>query len=146
MPASSKMFGRFLMSLANKEVNMNTDVFKVMLVTSAWTPDQDTMQYKSAVTNEASGTGYTAGGATLSSQSVTYDAASNTLKFDASDVSWNNSTIAARYAVVYNSSPGSDATRNLVAYTDYGETVSTTNGSFQAIWNTGGIITIAAAA
>lgn len=145
MPATSKMFGRLLMSLANKEINMNTDTFKVMLVTSAWTPDQDTMQYKSAVTNEASGAGYTAGGLTLASQAVTYDAATNTLKFDASDVSWNNSTIAARYAVVYDATPGSDATRPLVAYTDYGENVSTTNGTFQAIWNSAGIVTITAA-
>ena len=145
MPASSKMFGRFLMSLANKEVNMNTDSFKVMLVTSAWTPDQDTMQYKSAVTNESSGAGYTAGGATLSSQALTYDAATNTMKFDASDVSWNNSTVQARYAVIYDATPGSDATRPLVAYTDYGENVTTTNGPFQAIWNANGIVTITAA-
>ena len=142
MAETSKMFGPFALSLANKEVNLFTDTFKLMLVTEAWTPNQDTMRYKSAVTNEASGAGYTAGGATLSSQSVTYDPATNVLKFDASDVAWNNTTIEARYAVLYDATPGADANRPLVSYTDYGKTIGAVNGPFQGIWNADGIIKI----
>lgn len=146
MAPVAKMFGRLPMSLANKEINLTTDTFKVMLVTDAWTPNQDTMQYKSSVTNEASGGGYTAGGATLTSVQLTYDATTNVMKWTAANVSWNNSTIAGvRYAVVYCSTPGSDATRPLLAYTDYGETVSTTNGPFQAIWSSDGILRISVA-
>lgn len=52
-----------------------TDTIKVMLTTSAYTPNRDTHETKADVTNEISGTGYTAGGVTLASKTITYTAA-----------------------------------------------------------------------
>lgn len=145
MAVSAKWYGLGLKSLANKEVDWDTDVIKVMLCTSTYSPDQDTHQYKSSVTNEVSGTGYTAGGATLTTSAPTYTAGTNTLVLDAADVSWPNSTIVARYAVVYDSTPATDATRPLLGYVDFGQDVSTTAGTFSIVWDAAGILTISAA-
>jgi len=52
------------------------------------------------------------------------------LQFDAADPSWTSSTITARYAVIYDRTPASDATRPLLALIDFGSNQSTTNGTF----------------
>lgn len=145
MAVTAKMYGLFLKSLANKEVDLDSDSLKVMLCTSAYTPNQDTHQYKSSVTNEVTGTGYTAGGATLGSVTVVYDAPSNTLTLDAADASWPTSTLTARYAVVYDSTPATDATRPLIAYVDFGADVSSTAATFTLAWDAAGIVTLTAA-
>ena len=145
MAVTATLFGGFLQSLANKEIDLDTDTLKVMLCTSTYAPNQDTHRYKSSVTNEVAGTGYTATGATLTGVVVTYNAATNTLMFDANDVSWPSSTLTARYAVVYDSTPASDATRPLIALVDFGADVSTTSGTFQITWSASGIATISAA-
>lgn len=145
MAVSAKMYGKFLQSLANKEVDLDTDTLKVMLCTSSYTPDQDTHQYKSSVTNEVTGTGYTATGVALSSVVVSYTAGTNTLAVDAADSSWATSTITARYAVIYDASPASDATRPLIGYVDFGADVSSTAATFTIQWDAGGILTITVA-
>lgn len=142
---TAKAYGLFAKSLLNKEVDMDSDTIKAMLCTSAYTPNQDTHQYKSSITNEVTGTGYTAGGLTLAGSAVSYNASTNTLMFDANDASWPNSTITARYVVLYDATPGSDATRPLIGYVDLESDVSTTNGNFQVTWDAAGIITLTAA-
>jgi len=52
-----------------------TDTIKVMLATSSYAENLDTHETKADVTNEVVGTGYTAGGATLGSKTITYTAA-----------------------------------------------------------------------
>lgn len=145
MAVTAKLYGLFLKSLANKEIDLDTDTIKVMLTTSAYVPNQDTHQYKSSVTNEVTGTGYTATGATLTSPTVTYDTATNVLKFDAADTSWAASTITARYAVIYDATPATDATRPLIGYVDFGADVSSTAAAFTITWDAAGIFTITAA-
>lgn len=142
MAVSAKVYGLAIKSLANKEIDWDSDTIKVMLCTSTYTPDQDTHQYKSSVTNEVTGTGYTAGGNTLTSCTSTYTAGTNTLTLDAADTSWPTSTITARYAVIYDSSPATDATRPLIAYVDFGADVVSTGGTFSITWNASGIVTV----
>lgn len=145
MAVSAKLYGLFLKSLANKEIDLDSDTLKVMLCTSAYTPDQDAHQYKSSVTNEVTGTGYTAGGATLGSVTVTYSAGTNTLTLDAADPSWASSTITARYAVFYDSTPATDATRPLIAFVDFGADVVSSGGPFTVTLDAAGIATVTAA-
>lgn len=142
MAVSAKYYGKFFLSAFTKKVDLSADTIKIMLCTSSYTPDQDTHQFKSDVTNEVSGTGYTATGNTLASFAATYDGASNTLKIDADDTSWTSSTITARYAVIYDATPGSDATRPLISYIDFGADVSTTAGTFAITFNASGIATV----
>jgi hypothetical protein len=128
MAVSSHVFGLALQSMLNKEINFASDTVKAMLVTSAYTPSMDTHRYKSSVTNEASGTGYTAGGQTLTSKTVSYNTASHTLTLSCANPSWPSSAITARYLVFYVST-GTDSTSPLIAYVDFGvDTVSVTTG------------------
>lgn len=145
MAVTAKLYGKFVSSLANKEIDLDTDALKVMLCTNLYAPDQDTHQYKSSVTNEVTGTGYTAGGAALATVTVSYTGATNVFMLDAADTSWAASTITARYAVIYDSSPATDATRPLIGYVDFGADVSSTAAAFTITWDAAGIFTITVA-
>lgn len=74
MAVTAYWFGNAFLKVFNKEMDWDTDTFKLMLTTSAYTPAQ-AHDYKNDVTNEVTGTGYTAGGATLASKTITYTAA-----------------------------------------------------------------------
>jgi hypothetical protein len=143
MAVTAKMYGNALLKALNKEVNYITDTIKVMLCTSAYTPDQDAHIYKSSITGEVTGTGYTAGGATLTNKTMTYDGATNTIKLDADDVVWASSTITARYAVIYDDT-GTDSTSTLLGYIDFGEDKISSAGDFKITWDTAGIFAVVA--
>lgn len=140
MAVTAKAYGKVLLSAFNKEIDLDSDTIKVMLCTSSYTPDQDTHQYKSSVTNEVTGTGYTAGGQALTSVTVTYTGASNTFTFDSADPSWASSSITARYAVYYDATPASDATRPLLAYVDFGADKTSDGGPFTITVDAAGIL------
>jgi len=142
--ATLYVYGAFLSKMLNKEVDWDSDTIKVLLCTSSYTPNQDTHDYADDLTNEvANGNGYTTGGATLASKTATYDAGNNRLTLDAADVVWAASTITARYAVIYDSTPGSAATNPLIAYIDFGSDVSSSSGNFTITWDSNGIIRFA---
>jgi hypothetical protein len=143
---ASKLYGNFLKQALNKEIDWDTDTIKVALVSSSYTPNQDTHDYWDDVnTYEVTGTGYTAGGATLSSKTSTYDGSTNVITLDAADVTWSSSTITARYAVLYNDSGASNAAKALVGYVDFGSNQSSTNGNFTITWDATGIVRITVA-
>lgn len=130
----------------NKEIDWDTDTIKVALLTSSYTPNQDTHDYFDDVSgSEVSGTGYTAGGATLGSKTSTYDAGTNVITLDAADVTWASSTITARYAVLYDASGGSAATNPLIGYVDFGTDQSSSNGDFTITWDSTGIVRVTVA-
>lgn len=144
MAVSAKWYGNAFKAAFNKEVDWDTDTIKVALCTSTYTPDQDAHDYFNDITNEVTGTGYTAGGATLTSKTSTYTGASNTLSLDAADTSWAASTITARYAVIYVST-GTAATSPLLGYVDFDGDISSTAGAFTITWDAAGILTTTAA-
>ena len=115
------------------------DRFKVMLVTSSYTPNFGTHDFKSDVTNEVSsvGTGYDAGGKSLTS--VTLTQSGGTITFDAADLTWASSTITARGAVVYDDSLTNDP---LICYIDFGADKSSSAGDFVLTFNASGIFTL----
>lgn len=114
------------------------DTFKVALTTNTYTVDIDTHDFFNDVTNEVTGTGYTAGGATLGTLASSYDTATDQARFDAADTTWTTSTITARKAVVYKST-GTGTTSPLVSFVDFGADVSTTAGTFQITWDATGV-------
>ena len=98
---SSNWFRKLLEdSLENTSaIDLNSDVIKCALFTDAITGTfnfDSNLAYGSAPWNasEVSGTGYTAGGATLATPGVAIS--SGVLAFDAADASWTTSTITAR--------------------------------------------------
>jgi hypothetical protein len=138
MAVTAKMFGQFLRHALLKEVNLSTDDIKVMLCTSALALDttkQDSFEYKTSITNEVSGTGYTATGASLANKTLTYDSANNKIIFNADDITWANSTITARYAIIYDNTPSTDATKPLIAYLDFTTDQISSNGNFTIQWD-----------
>lgn len=73
---TGKLYASAFLSLLNKEIDLDSDTIKAMLVTNAYAPSPSHC-YKSDVTNEVTGTGYTAGGATLTGVTVAYTAANS---------------------------------------------------------------------
>jgi hypothetical protein len=142
----SKLYGNFLKQALNKEIDWDSDTIKVALLSSSYTPNQDTHDYFDDVSSfEVTGTGYTTGGLTLSSKTSTYDGTNNVIVLDAADVTWSSSTITARYAVIYDDSGASAAAKALIGYVDFGSDQSSTNGNFTITWDSTGIVRITVA-
>jgi hypothetical protein len=96
--------------------------FKIALYTSSADLGAATTVYSS--TNEVSGTGYTAGGNTLTNIDPT---TSGTTAFaDFADTTWTDATITAAGALIYNSSQSNKA----VAVLSFGGDKTSTNGDF----------------
>lgn len=126
---ASLIYNSCLDDMARGAIDFDTDTFKVMLVTSSYTPNKDTHDRRDDVTNEVSGTGYTAGGVT-SACTVTKDTANDKVTLSFAAVSWASSTITARAAVIYKSRGGAGSADELVAYNDFGSDVSSTGATF----------------
>jgi len=143
---ASKLYGQFLSQALNKEIDWDTDTIKVALLTNAYTPDQDAHNYlDDVIATEVTGTGYTAGGNTLANKTNTYTGASNVIVLDADDTTWSASTITARYAVIYDATPATNATRPLIGYVDFGSDQSSSNGNFTITWDATGIVRVTVA-
>jgi hypothetical protein len=140
MAAVTKWYGKALIQVLNKEVDWNTDSIKVALCTSTYTPDQDAHDYFDDVTNEVEGEGYTAGGKALTNCTVAYDAPSKAVQLKADNLTWDPVTLTARYAVIYDATPATAATRPLVAYVDFGEDKSPSGGALTIAWADGVVL------
>lgn len=141
---ASGIFNAFkakLFSLANT-VDFDADTIKVALVTSTYVPDFDAHDFFNDVTNEVVGTGYTAGGQALANKTVTQDNTGDKGVFDADDVTWANSTLTARGAILYKDT-GVAGTSPLIGYIDFGADKVSTGGPFTISWNAGGIMSVA---
>lgn len=142
--STSKLYGLFLKSLVNAEINLTTHSLKAMLCSPGYTPNQDTHQYKADVTNEISGSGYTAGGQALTGVTIAYNGSTNTLMFDANDPVWVGSTIAGvKYAVVYDDTPTTN--KPLIAYWIFDQEETSAAGNFTLTISGSGIATLTAA-
>jgi hypothetical protein len=142
---SSKLYGQFLSQALNKEIDWDSDTIKVALLTNAYTPNQDAHNYyDDVVASQVTGTGYTAGGITLTNKTNTYLPDTNVIVLDAENVTWSSSTITARYAVIY-SVGGTNATSPLIGYVDFGSDQSSSNGNFTITWDSTGIVRITVA-
>jgi hypothetical protein len=104
------------------------DTFEIALFTSSATLDATTTAY--STTNEVSGTGYTAGGNTLTTVAPT--SSGTTAFLDFNDTTWSTATITARGALIYNSTQSDKA----VAVLDFGADKTSTAGDFTIVFPT----------
>lgn len=113
-------------------VDFDTDSFKIMLVTSSYTPDKDQHVDRADVTNEVTGTQYTSGGGSTT-PTVSLDTTNDRVDITFSDVQFgtaqNGATITAAAGVLYKDT-GNAANDTLIAYLDFGGDVSSTSGIF----------------
>jgi len=151
MAATAKWFGLGAQgqwsTTAARRVDWTTDTIKVSLHTVTWTPNQDTNDFWDDATNEiAAGSGYTAGGVTLGTKSLTYDTATNTVRLDAADAVWTfSASKTMRYAAVYKDT-GTPSTSPLMGYVDFGADESS-SGTFTIQWDaTDGVLRAVVAA
>ena len=103
-------------------------VFKIALFTSSATLGATTTAYSTS--DEVVGTGYTAGGNTLTISAN--PASSGTTAFlDFADTTWSAATITARGALIYLSNGG---TNPAVAVLDFGSDKTSTAGDFTIVF------------
>jgi len=106
-----------------------SQAFKLALYTSSATLGATTTAY--ATTNEVSGTGYSAGGGTLTISQV--PTSSGTTAFlDFADLTFSNATITARGALIYKVGGGNPA----IAVLDFGSDKTSTSGDFTIVFPT----------
>jgi len=85
---ASLIYNSVLNDIARSNVDFDTDTFKTMLTTSAYTENKDTHAKRSDVTSEVVGTGYTAGGTTVAVTVAAIDTASTTSSWWFRTTSW----------------------------------------------------------
>ena len=118
---TNAVYGNYPLKAIVGAVNFTTNTVKCALISNAYTPNVDTdIFFGAPATYQGSGTGYTAGGVTLTTKTATYNASTNTAMLDADDITFTGVTLSAvRYAVFYEYS-GSNATSPLICYMDFG--------------------------
>jgi hypothetical protein len=126
---ASLVYNSCIRNAVTGQIDFDTDTFYMMLVTSTYTPDQDTHLDRADVTNEVTGTNYTSAGQAVTVTVGAVDTANDRVDISFADVTWASSTITAAAAVVYKST-GTAADDLLVAYLDFGGDVSSTSGDF----------------
>lgn len=127
--------------LTNGVFDLDTDTIKVSAHTNTYAPNQDVHDFFDDVTNEVTGTNYTAGGATLGT--VTVARSTNTVTFDAADVVWTQSGTGfstARKFVIYRST-GTASTSRLFSVVTADADVGNMTGDLTIAWSASGIAT-----
>jgi len=142
MATTAKWYGKGVLHAVSDTI-WTSDTIKVALTTVTYTPDQDAHEFFSSVTNEITGTGYTAGGVTLGSKTATYDATSNETRLDAADASWTSATITYRSAIIYKST-GVASTSPLLGYVTWDSDQSVSSGTASIVWDSTGVLKITA--
>lgn len=124
-------------------VDFEADTIKLALVSSSYTPNAATHDFFNDITNEVTGTNYTAGGATLGSKTLTESG--GTATFDAADVVWAQSGTGftgARYAILYKDT-GVASTSPLIGYYGFVSDKDNVDDAFTFTFNASGIFSVA---
>ena len=99
--------------------NLLTDTLKIALYTALADLNENTTVYSTS--NEVVGTGYTAGGKTLTG--VTIGTSGSIAYVNFNNVVWNPASFTTRCALIYNSSKGNKS----IAVLDFGSDKTATN-------------------
>ena len=132
------VYNRFSYNLAKKLIDLSEDTIKCALLTDAYTPDADHNEWTDISEHQVSGLGYTAGGKTLTGQTVTQDDENDRGVFDADDVEWTTMNVTSMYAVLYDIS----ASSNLICLIDFGGNKDSGGADFTIVWHADGIINL----
>lgn len=129
MTMASLNFDSFWDDLARGNIDLDSDTFKAMVVTDAYTPNKGAHTKRSDVTNEASGAGYSAGGQVVT-LSLTKDTVNHREDIAISDPSWPGATLTGRGIVVYKSRGGLASADELVCAVANATDIISTNGTW----------------
>lgn len=127
MAISQSMVTSFKVGLLDGDFNFGSgtsQVFKIALYTASATLSASTTAYSAS--NEVTGTGYTAGGNTLTISTVP-TSSGTTAYLDFADTTWSDATITARGALIY---LANGTTNPAIAVLDFGADKTSTAGDF----------------
>ena len=124
---ASFVYDSVLNDLARGNIDFDSDSYKIMLVTSGYTAVKASHDKRDDVTNEITGTGYTAGGSAIVC-TLTDDTAKKILTFAAT--SWATASFTAAAAVIYKARGGASSADELIAYLDFNGSVSASASTF----------------
>ena len=150
MPAGNWLvYGPALELLIEGGLDLDTNTWRMVLVTASYTPNQSTDAAWSTISTSevANGGGYTTHGKLLT---VTSTRSGLVVTFDCDDQSWTSSTITAKYAVIVRDADangvlaGTDIPLCYVNLETGGGSVSTTNGTLAITINASGVFTVTA--
>lgn len=152
MAVTAHVFPQFAIGLGLSDIAMTGGTYKVALsnaagpVTLASTGVSTAKLFADWTANvaaEITGTGYTAGGATVSTPTFAAGGANNSVATwtSASNPSWSAATFTASQAVFYESSA---STYQLICFWDFGGAVSVTSGTFTLTISGSGLLTATA--
>ena len=119
-------FKQELLTATHDFTNSTGNTFKLALYTNSASFDASTTAY--TATNEVSGTGYSAGGGTLTN--VTPTTSGTTALTDFADLTFSSATITARGALIYNDTAAGDPS---VVVLDFGADKTSTAGDFTIV-------------
>jgi len=126
-------FKQELLIGAHNFTNSSGHTFKLAMYTNSASFDASTTDYTTS--NEISGTGYTAGGGTLTN--VTPTTSGTTALTDFADLTFSSSTLTARGALIYNTTTsGGSGTTDTVLVLDFGSDKSSSAGDFTIVFPT----------
>jgi hypothetical protein len=109
---------------------------KVLLLTDEAIPTSEST-YEELIVNEVEGEGYTIGGKVLTGVLI-----EDSYKLKANNVTWSDSTITARYAVIYDDTEILDSDKQVVCVFDFGINKECSNGIFEISWDVNGFINL----
>jgi|TARA_E500000318_G_C3510793_1_gene192235 hypothetical protein len=128
MAITTAMCTSFKQEILGGVHDLDTDSIKLALIkqSPSGTYGAATTNYSDVTGNsdEASGTGYSAGGNVLASASITADG--TTALVDFADTTFSNATVAADGCIIYNADQGNKA----IAVIDFGGTILSSAGDF----------------
>lgn len=122
----------------NGALDWDTDPLYASLHTSAYTPNIDSHAFRSDLSAEVVGAGYTAGGQALTSKVVSQDNTNDRAVFDSDDPTWPGASLTARGVVLSKHRGGPTSADELGPYWDFGADITATAGVFTIIVNVGG--------
>lgn len=129
-------YGQSFKGLGLGRFDFSSHSFKLLLATSAYTPNFDTDEYRADVTGEVSGVGYTTGGTALASLAWTYDPTNDRCVLTADPVVFSGANFTCRYGIVYRNT-GTNATSPLLSWIDFGADVAPANVAFTVTFTDG---------
>jgi hypothetical protein len=130
MAITQAMCTSFKAEILDEQHDLVADTIKIALFTSSASLGAATTAYSTS--NEVSGTGYSAGGETLTSKVVT--TTGTTAYFDADDPTWTSASFTARGALIYNSTNSDKA----IAVLDFGGDFTVSSGTFKIVFPAAG--------
>jgi len=118
-------------SLFNKLIDIDTDQIKAMLLDENYSPNLETHQFKSDLSHEVTGTGYSAGGVVVANITLSNPSA-GVLKIDCDDIQFDAIFTTFHYMVIYNNTPSGDANKPLLCVVNYGENLEFSGENFKS--------------